>query len=254
MEILTDSLLITLPGVHHAFFTRHGGVSKGIYESLNCAYYTGDTDSNIVKNRTIALATLGRSTQNLVTLNNLHGNRVIVVDKPLSNATLPKADGMVTSAKEIVLGAVSADCPIILFADDINRVIGSAHAGWRGAREGVLEATIDAMLTLGADISAIKACVSPCIAAHSYEVGIDFYNAFVHLNSSNINYFTVDRHQHIFFDLRAYVNDRLAQKGIATISHMRVDTYSDARFFSCRRSQHQHQQQFGCHFSCIYQL
>jgi YfiH family protein len=152
----------------------------------------------------------------------------------------------------LVLGSDSADCPIVLFADDKARVIGLAHAGWKGAKKGIISATMSAMIKLGANSNHISALIGPCIAQNSYEVSLDFYQDFLQQHESNTRHFQATQNpQHFMFDLRGYVVAQLQQAGLSSIDWMDIDTYFDERFFSCRRAKHQGEPDFGGNFSII---
>lgn len=253
LEILQEPKLQQLSSVKHAFFTRHGGVSEGRYASLNCAYSSNDKPMKVEENRRRITAFWGYPLNSLATVKNVHGNKAVVVNDPwLENETV-EADAMVTKHKNILLGSDSADCPIVLFADEQAGVIGLAHAGWRGAKAGVLESTIKKMQELGATPNHILAAISPCIAQTSYEVSNDFYQAFINDNPNNLRYFqNAKKLNHFMFDLPAFVQGRLADLSLKSIEHIGVDTYTDKRFFSCRRAYHAGEDDFGGNFSCIF--
>ena len=161
LEIIHDSSFKKLRTIQHGFFTRSGGVSTGIYSSLNCAYPSNDDPENVRENRRRVMRYFGYSLESLVTVKNTHSNIAVIVDQPWHEQEKPEADGLVTSLPNIVLGSDSADCPIILFADTQSGVIGLAHAGWRGAKSGIIEKTIEQMILLGAKNQHIIAAMSP---------------------------------------------------------------------------------------------
>src|SRR5262249_6097173 len=165
-------------GIRHGFFTRQGGVSRGLYASLNCGLGSGDDPEAVRENRHRAIARLGLENATLVTLYQIHSPTVVEVTEPWSPGQAPKADGAVTRQAGLALGVLTADCAPVLLADPKARVAGAAHAGWRGAVDGVIEATVAAMVRLGADPSRIRAAVGPCIAQASYEVGPEFHARF----------------------------------------------------------------------------
>src|SRR6202035_5203860 len=159
------------PGIRHAFFTRQGGVSGGLFASLNCGFGSGDAAETVTRNRAIAMERLGFSPDRQVTCYQVHSTTVITVEKPWPRDAPPRADGLGTRGSGVALGILTADCAPILFADAVARVIGAAHGGWRGALGGIVEATLDRMEALGAERTHIRAGVGPCIARSSYEVG-----------------------------------------------------------------------------------
>ncbi len=242
-------------GIAHAFFTREGGVSGGIYASLNCGAGSDDRPENVLENKRRAAAALGFGEDALTTLYQVHSAEVVTVGDPADvRANRPKADGMVTDRTGIVLGILTADCAPVLFADPANRVIGAAHAGWRGALSGVVETTVRAMESLGAQRTSIAAAVGPCIAQDSYQVGPDFPDAFLADDAANAAFFAPDaeedgRHR---FDLRGYVLSRLRTAGIAAAEALDVDTYTeDGHFFSYRRTCHRGEPDYGRGLSAI---
>lgn len=254
LEIIQDSSFKKIKMIEHGFFTRYGGVSAGWYESLNCAYASQDNPDSVRENRRRAMAYFDRPLESLVTVKMVHGNHVVVVDEPWLEQNKPQADAMVTSLPQIVLGLDSADCPIVLFADDQAGVIGVAHAGWKGAKSGVVEETIKKMIFLGAKPHQIAATISPCIGQDSYEVGLEFYQQFLYDNLENKNHFKFsNKPNHFFFDLPGYIENRLLKLKLKSISsEAAIDTYSDKRFFSYRRATHKGEASFGGHLSCIY--
>ncbi len=252
LEALEEPLLQKLASVQHAFFTRHGGVSEGRYSSLNCAYASKDDPMRVRENRARVTSYLGCSLESLVTVKNTHSSKVIIVDQAWSEQAKPEADAMVTIQKGVMLGSDSADCPIVLFADAEAEVIGLAHAGWRGAKNGVLKSTVQQMISIGANPNNIVAAISPCIAQASYEVSDDFYQQFINDNTENRCHFkNADKLNHFMFDLPGYVKDCLVRLNLKSIGLVGIDTYTDDRFFSCRRSYHQGEDDFGGHFSTI---
>jgi YfiH family protein len=253
LEVIHDSTFESLDTIQHGFFTRLGGVSTGIYSSLNCAYPSNDNPDNVRENRRRAMSYFRCSLESLVTVKNMHSNSAIIVDQIWREQQKPEADAMVTTLPNIVLGSDSADCPIVLFVDEQAGVIGLAHAGWRGAKTGIIENTIERMISLGAKSQYISAAISPCIAQGSYEVSWDFQKQFLVDHQSNQAYFIPStKESHYLFDLLGYVKNRLINLNLKYVSsEAAIDTYSDERFFSCRRAFHRNESWFGGHFSCI---
>lgn len=227
-----------LEGVNHAFFTRRGGVSDGIYASLNCGPGSNDNPDDVKTNRTRALAGLGLTGVGLFTADQVHSATVVVVDGPWGEADAPKADGLVTKAPGIALGVLTADCAPVLLADAETRVVGAAHAGWRGAKSGILEATVKAMCGLGARAENIVGAVGPCIGPKSYEVGKEFIAEFMDDDPENRGHFSVaGRKDHYLFDLSGYVAGRLLRLGLRSVEKAAHDTFADKElFFSYRRA------------------
>jgi YfiH family protein len=235
---LQSETLASLEGVRHAFYTRRGGVSEGIYNSLNCGLGSGDARAAVIENRRRAMAFLELPEAALATNFQIHSADVVVVDKVWPRDERPKADAMVTRSPGVALGILTADCAPILFADDTARVIGAAHAGWRGAVCGVTEATVAAMAKLGAEVGRIRAAVGPCIAQASYEVGPEFPGPFLAQDRAHGSFFTPSqRPGHFMFDISGYLQLRLKAIGIGEIEIVTRDTCAEAdMFFSYRRT------------------
>ena len=221
----------------HGFFTRRGGVSSGPYASLNCSLSSGDAPENVRENRARAARALGADPDALLGLTQVHGAVVVRVREPWAAGAGPAADAMVTDRAGFALGIVTADCAPVLLADRQAGVIGAAHAGWRGAVAGVLEATVAAMAALGAALGRIEAAIGPCIAAASYEVGADLRDAVLAADPAHAAFLLPgERAGHWQFDLPGYCAARLAGAGIAQVHRVAADTCADAaRFFSHRR-------------------
>ncbi|MDA0998670.1 MAG: peptidoglycan editing factor PgeF [Proteobacteria bacterium] len=236
--MLTSPVLTAAPGIRHAFFTRQGGVSKGIYGSLNCGFGSADAKADVAANRARAMASLDLEPDALVTLYQVHSPDVIRLIEPWTPDRAPKVDGVVTERPGIALGILTADCAPVLFADADAGVIGAAHAGWKGALGGVLDATLEAMLKLGASLDRITCVVGPCIQQKSYEVGAEFRTAFLEAGSGNGRFFTEGAKPGKYqFSLAWYVVDRLEQLGLVSVDAINADTCADAeRFFSYRRA------------------
>jgi len=237
-------------GVAHGFFTRDGGVSEGIYASLNCGWGSGDDAARVAENRRRATAALGAT--DLVTCNQVHGVHVVAVEKPWPRGEQPKADAMVTRARGLALGVLAADCVPVLFADADSGVIGVAHAGWRGAVGGVVEATVRAMVSLGARADRIRAGMGPAIAQASYEVGPEFPLPFLAQDRTNRRFFVAAPGGKLRCDLPGYVASRLALLGLGAIAATGGDTAAEpARFFSYRRSRLLNEPDYGRLLSAI---
>lgn len=236
--MLTSDALDGLAGIRHGFFTRRGGASGGPYASRNCGYGAGDRPATVRRNRAAAMERLGLAAAALMTADQVHGSAVTVVEEPWPEGRAPVADGLVTRRPGLALGVLTADCAPVLLADPAAGVIGAAHAGWRGARAGILESTLALMVAAGARPADIVAAIGPCIARESYEVADDFKADFVADDAANAHYFVPGaRPGHAMFDLAGYVAGRLSAFGVGRILRADGDTCAEAdRFFSYRRS------------------
>ncbi len=250
--IVVDELT-SKPTIKHGFFTREGGVSSGLYGSLNCGFGSDDKAENVAENRQRVLAGLGISDGQLLTCYQIHSATVVVVEEAWALEDAPEADAMVTNKLGIALGILTADCAPVLFADEKAGVIGVAHAGWRGAFTGVLEETLAAMVKIGASKANISAAIGPCIGQNSYEVGPEFIDRFIEQAEKNTDYFLPSKRDgHHMFDLAAYVADRLQKAEIARIYQTGYDTCQDEKlFYSYRRSVLQGEKDYGREISAI---
>jgi polyphenol oxidase len=229
---------ITAPALpaRHGFFTRNGGVSEGPFASLNCSLSGSDERSRVLENRARATEAIGARPEALVGLMQIHGAVAVPVTLPWAPGEGPRADGMVTDRPGIALGIITADCAPVLFADTTSGVVGAAHAGWRGAVAGVLEATLAAMEALGAVRARIAAAIGPCIRQPSYEVAADLRAAVLARDAADARFFAAGAPERWQFDLAGYCAARLAAAGVAAIDTVAADTMEDsARFFSHRR-------------------
>lgn len=235
------------------FFSRQGGVSGGIYASLNCGPGSNDDRAHVMDNRARAMAVLEQEPDHLVTVHQHHSPDVIRVVQTWPLASAPKADAMVTTEPGIALGILTADCAPVLFADADNGVIGAAHAGWKGALGGVIDATVAMMTQAGAELGNICAAVGPCIAQESYEVGAEFRSAFLEAATGNARFFLPgDAAGKFQFDLPGYVRHRLEECCVGSVEVLGLDTYADAeRFFSYRRATHLGESDYGRELSAI---
>ncbi|MFC0242035.1 peptidoglycan editing factor PgeF [Rhodopseudomonas telluris] len=243
---ISSSQLAALPGVRHAFFNREGGVSQGIYAGLNGGIGSNDDPAAVAENRRRMAQTMGVPPEHFLTLYQVHSPDVAVVEAPWDNAARPKADALVTKVPGLALGVTTADCGPILFADPDARVIGAAHAGWKGALTGILEATLDAMDKLGADRSRVVAAIGPLIRQPSYEVGDEFVARFAAASPDYARFFIpAARPGHAMFDLGGFIRMRLETAGVIAIDDTGIDTYPDENFFSYRRSVHRAEPDYG---------
>lgn len=253
--MITSQILKRSTLIHHAFFTRAGGVSQGLYGSLNCGFGSKDNPDLVAVNRSRALGRLTGDGE-LLTLYQVHSSNVVIVDEAWLQSDAPRADAAVTTCSGLALGILTADCAPVLFADGSanagSGVIGAAHAGWKGALAGVIEATVEKMVGLGAQTSNITAAIGPCIHKKSYEVGSEFRDQFLSLNPINGNFFTSSNRDGYFkFDLVGFVGSKLAALGIP-FETTGEDTYTEStRFFSYRRATHLGEEDYGRGLSAI---
>ncbi|MBL8580982.1 MAG: peptidoglycan editing factor PgeF [Rhizobiaceae bacterium] len=246
-----STLLDAMAGIRHGYFTRKGGVSEGIYTGLNTGVGSSDDPYRVRENRRRVAEWMGVGTPFLLSLYQIHSPDVLTVDAPFQGER-PKADAMVTNRPGLALGVSTADCGPVLFADPQARVIGSAHAGWRGAFTGVLENTIAAMEALGADRSRIVAVLGPSIGAGNYEVGPEFVERFRAADAANGRYFSPSaRNGHAMFDLNRYTVDRLKAAGVQANWLDRCTYAEEELFFSYRRTTHRGEADYGRQISAI---
>jgi YfiH family protein len=247
-----SSLLSAVPGLRHAFFTREGGVSRGIYSALNGGLGSSDDPANVAENRRRMAEHVGVQPERFVSLYQIHSPDALVADLAWSSRPRPKGDALVTNTPGVALGVSTADCGPVLFVDPHARVIGAAHAGWKGALTGVLESTIAEMEKLGAARTGIIAAIGPLIRQNSYEVGNEFVARFIEADAENAVFFMPSaREGHAMFDLGGYIRMRLEAAGILMIDDLGLDTYADERFFSYRRSVHRKEPDYGRHIHAI---
>lgn len=247
LEIITAAALTPL---RHGFFTRKGGASSGIFQGLNCGPGSTDLAEVVAINRARVAHAMGVAPDHLVTVNQVHSPDVVRITAPLSDR--PRADALVTATPGLALAVLTADCQPVLFADPDAGVIGAAHAGWRGSRDGVLEATLDAMEALGAQRANITAVIGPTISQAAYEVGPEFVDAFVLDDPDAARFFANGTADRAVFDLPGYSLARLRAAGIGHAEWTRHCTYSDAsRFYSYRRTTHRAEADYGRLISVI---
>jgi polyphenol oxidase len=253
IEALQAGALAAVPGIRHAFFTRAGGVSSGVYATLNAGIGSRDAPENVAANRARMAAALGVGPDCFLTCYQVHSPEVVVADQPWSADARPRADAIATRTGGIAIGVSTADCGPVLFADPTAGVIAAAHAGWRGALAGVTDSAIAAMERLGAARARIIAVLGPMIRRPNYETGQDLRERFLAADRANERFFQPSvRQGHFMFDLAAYVAARLAAARIGTIEDLGACTYADpARFFSYRRMTHEGEADYGRHINAI---
>ena len=234
---MAESLRVDTLSLPHGFFTRRGGVSTGPFASLNCSLSSQDERGAVLENRGRVADAIGVPRPYLLGCTQVHGADVATVEAPWQPGAGPRADAMVTARKGVALGIVTADCAPVLFADPDTGVAGAAHAGWRGALAGVLEATVTAMAALGAQSDRIVAAVGPCIGQGSYEVAADMRDAILARSPADARFFIDgERKGRWLFDLRGYCASRLRATGLHTVTVVENDTLAEEeRFFSHRR-------------------
>jgi len=245
--------LSELAGIRHGFFTRSGGVSQGVYASLNGGTGSSDAPDKVAENRARMAAALGVAPDRLLTAYQIHSPDVVVAEQPWPHAGRPRADAIVTRMPRLAIGVSTADCGPLLLADAEARVIGAAHAGWRGALAGVIEATVAAMEQLGAERARIAAALGPTIRQPNYEVGPEFVERFLAADADNARFFArSERAGHAMFDLAGFIADRVQRAGIADFEDLGLCTYAEPeRFFSYRRTTKLGEPDYGRHINAI---
>jgi polyphenol oxidase len=235
------------PAIRHAFFTREGGVSSGVYASLNGGTGSRDDPDKVRENRNRMAAALGVTGERFLVPFQVHSADAIIIAEPWPEGARARCDGIVTNAQGLALGVTGADCGMLLFTDPIAGVIGAAHAGWKGALNGILEATVVEMEQLGARRSNISVALGPMIGGKSYEVGPEFEARFVAADADYKRFFTPsEREGHFYFDLPAFIAMRAHEANVGSFENLGLDTYADeARFFSYRRMTHRGEPDYG---------
>lgn len=250
--VLRSGLLSGIPGVRHAFFTRRGGVSGGVYASLNLGRGSRDRPADVDENRRLAATVFGSRPEALNIAHQIHSADVVIADAPFGD-DVPRADAVITARPGLICGALAADCAPILIADAQARIVGAVHAGWRGALAGVVEAAVEAMIGLGAARQRMVAAIGPCIGQASYEVGLEFLAAFAARAPGSERFFTAgatpDKR---CFDLAGFVLGRLETAGVGACEWIGRDTCAEASdFFSNRRAVKNGEDDYGRLLSAI---
>ena len=250
---LQATSLSKLPRIRHAFFTRQGGVSDDVYASLNGGSGSSDAPEKVRENRARMAVALGVPADHLLTAYQIHSPDVVTLEKPWPQEMRPRADAMVTRTPGIALGVTTADCGPVLFADSDAGAIGAAHAGWRGAFTGVIEATLEAMERLGAQRARVAVALGPMIRQDNYEVGPEFLSRFVAAERDNERFFRASaREGHAMFDMPGYIRHRLTRAGVTHIEDLGLCTCADAeRFYSYRRTTLRGEKDYGRHVNAI---
>lgn len=250
---LTADALDAVNGLRHGFFTRDGGVSEGLYTSLNCGFGSRDDRAAVAENRSRVSAYLGATHSQVLTPYQVHSAKAVVVDRVIAPEDMPQADALVTSVPGLAIGILTADCTPVLFADPQSRVVAAAHAGWRGAVGGILEATLAKMEEIGAQRDRIIVGVGPCIHQKNYEVGDDFEANLISVNADNHQFFQrFPDEPRPYFDLPGYVASMLYTHGVGNVSVVPACTYeNESKFFSFRRTTHRDEPDYGRQISAI---
>ncbi len=251
MWIVQSPILARLPGMAHGFFGRTGGVSEGVYRSLNVGLGSEDAPEAVAENRARVAAAL-RAPHGLVTLRQVHGTQVVTLNTPPEPGARPEGDAIVSTVPGLAIGALSADCVPILLADAAAGVVAAVHAGWKGARANIMHATLEAMEQAGATRANIHAAIGPCIAQVSYEVGEELRTAFLELRATDESFFHPGTAGKYWFDVGGVVLDRLRAEGLASVERLPCDTYTHPhRFYSFRRTTHEDGGDYGRQVSAI---
>ncbi len=228
---------LDLPGIAHGWFTREGGVSEGSLASLNCGFGSGDDVARVAENRSRTLVALDLAPDRLCAAYQTHSARAVTVEASWAPDDAPEADALVTTRPGLALGVLTADCAPVLLADPAARIVAAAHAGWKGALSGIVEAAVEAMEQAGGARERIVAIIGPCIGCASYEVGPEFPAPFLARDSADADLFAAGQAGYFYFDLEGYVARRLGRLGLARVEALGLDTCVDAaRFFSYRRA------------------
>ena len=243
--------LIKFTDIKHCFFSKNGGVSKNVYNSLNCGLGSKDKKENILNNLSIVSKKIGVDKNNLYTMIQTHSNKVVTINKNNQNIKRINSDALITNIRNIAISVLTADCVPILIYEKINNVIACVHAGWRGAINGIVENTFNQMMQINKNNS-FYVVVGPCISSKNYEVGKEFYNQFIYENKKNEKFFTSNKNNKFYFDLREYVNLKITKFDIKFIENIDLDTYAEKEnFFSFRRSTKLKEKDYGRCISTI---
>ncbi len=240
-----QSKTLAAAGVKHAFFTRNGGVSEGVYATLNGGVGSSDAPAHVAENKRRMAETLGVAAERFLVPFQIHSPDCLIVDAPWSER--PRCDGLATATPGLALGVTGADCGMVLFADPKAKVVGACHSGWKGALTGVAEATIAAMEKLGARRTEMVVALGPTIGPKSYEVGPEFFATFTAQSPDHARFFTPSaKDGHKMFDLPAFIGMRVERAGVASFENLGLDTYADEeRLFSYRRTTHRKEPDYG---------
>jgi len=243
--------LKSFKNINHCFFSKNGGVSRGIYSSLNCGTGSDDKKENILKNLDIVSKKIGLNNKNLFIMNQTHSNRVIVINDTNKHIHRFSSDALVTNKKDVTISVLTADCVPVLIYDEVNEIIGSIHAGWRGALSGIIENTLNEFIKINKN-GKINVAIGPCIGLDSYEVGREFYSTFVQKSKKNKKFFLTIKKNKYLFDLRKFVNSKFEKFQVNQVENIDFDTFrEDKKFFSFRRSKQAGEKDYGRCISVI---
>ena len=246
-----SSKLKKIINIKHCFFSMKNGFSSGLYKSLNCGLGSSDKKENIIKNLEFVSKSINIKKDNLILMNQTHSNNVILVDKKNLGDNKFNADALVTKLNNVAIAVLTADCVPIILYDDINKVIGCIHAGWKGAFSGIIENTLKVFTKINKETN-IVAAIGPCIGSKSYEVGLDFYENFLASSQKNKIFFVKLPNGKFHFDIRGYVNEKLKKCGVNNVDNIEYDTFKDnENFFSYRRSKKLNEADYGRCISTI---
>tara|TARA_B100000315_G_scaffold215220_1_gene214380 strand:+ start:1510 stop:2268 length:759 start_codon:yes stop_codon:yes gene_type:complete len=249
--MLFSKNLIKKSKIVHCFFSRKNGVSKNCYKSLNCGIGSKDRKINIIKNLSIVSKKIGCKHENIITMKQVHSNKVLYFEENSKIKKRVTCDAILTNKKKICIGILTADCVPILIYDPIKGIIGAIHSGWRGAYKGIIQNTLKKLLILGSKKKNLIIAIGPCISQKNYEVGSKFFDKFLHKNKVNKIFFNKKNHKY-FFNLRKYVEYQFKVNRIKNINHINHDTFEDKNnFFSRRRSLFDNQSDYGRNISVI---
>ena len=237
--------------INHCFFSKNGGVSQGIYNSLNCGLGSNDKKVNILKNLDIVSQKMGLDNKNLFTMNQTHSNRVVVINDTNKHIQKIDTDALVTNIKNVTISVLTADCVPVLIYDEVNKIIGSVHAGWKGAARGIIENTLNEFFKINKN-GKINVAIGPCIGVGNYEVGREFFSKFIQLSKKNNNFFIETKNNKFFFNLRKYINSKFEDLRVNHVENIDFDTFSEnKKFFSFRRSRQVGEKDYGRCISVI---
>ena len=232
-----SSVLKKFTNIKHCFFSRKNGVSKGVYESLNCGQGSEDKNEDVLKNLEIVCKNIGCENESLITLNQVHSNKVVYFENKMAVKNKLLGDAIVSKVKNTAIGILTADCVPILLYDPVKKIIGCVHSGWKGAFNGVIKNTIRKFNDLNSKSSDLIAVVGPCINKKNYEVKNDFYDKFISKEDKNKKFFYKKNKEKYIFDLRGYVNNEILNLNVQNIENIDLDTFSRNKlFYSYRRS------------------
>ena len=253
ISVITSKIFSKNPNIIHGFFTRKGGASKGIYSSLNCSPYSKDNTLDVQNNRKKATNFFSLRVNTLLTPKQTHSKNVLILKEKWRKDVDPKVDAIVTKESGLMLGILTADCAPVMLCDENAKVIGIAHAGWRGLLEGVLMSTINKMEDIGGKRTNIKAVIGPCISKKYYQVGVDLFKKFTKHDALNKMFFTEStKPKYYMFDLSGCIAQALKKLNISNVENLGIDTFSNPeRFFSYRRSMKKKEGDFGRNLSII---